>query len=308
MSQPFVLITGATAGIGRHTALHLARRGLRVIATGRRADALASLLAEAKGLPLNVVELDVTREESIARAHEEVLRITGGHGVDVLVNNAGWGAVAPVLETTDSDLRAQYETNVFGLMAVTRAFAKEMLERRSGRIVNVSSIGGRVTLPFFGAYNSTKFAVESLSDALRRELAPLGIKVSLIEPGVIRTEFTDKTMGFVDKYQDDASPWAGIYQRAEEIRKQSDARAAGPECVARVIEHASVARRPRARYVTPLSGRVFVWFATWLPTSWVDFVFVQALTRGMKKKADAAPVAPRAVVEKPRAEQVASLN
>jgi len=285
MKQPVVLVTGATAGIGRHTALHLARRGFRVIASGRRAEALAALLAEARGLPLHTVELDVTQATSIARARDEVLAITGGHGVDVLVNNAGFGAALPIVETGDADLRAQYETNVFGLMAVTRAFLPEMLQRGDGRIVNVSSIGGRVTLPFMGAYNSTKYAVESLSDALRRELRPLGVRVALIEPGVIHTDFSDKAMSFVEQQRSEASPWAGTYERAQEIRRMSDATAVGPEHVARAIERAASAKRPRARYVTPLSGRIFVWLATRLPTAWVDFAFSRLLGMTMRRSA-----------------------
>lgn len=277
-----VLITGATAGIGRHTALHLARRGLHVIATGRRRAALDTLRSEAAGLPLDVLELDVTDAESIARARTEVLALTGGHGLDVLVNNAGWGVAAPVIETTDDDLRRQYDTNVFGLMAVTRAFVPEMLARGAGRIVNVSSVGGRVTLPFFGAYSSTKFALESLSDAMRRELRPLGIRVALIEPGVIATEFADKTMTFVEKYRNPSSPYAGIYQRAEAFRRLLEARAVGPDGVARAIEHASVGRRPRARYVTPFSGKLFAWLASWLPTSWFDYAITSGLRAAMR--------------------------
>jgi NAD(P)-dependent dehydrogenase (short-subunit alcohol dehydrogenase family) len=272
-----VLITGATAGIGRDAALRLARAGYHVIAAGRRTDALARLEREARDFRLDSVRLDVNDATSIDAAYAEVIRLTDGHGVDVLVNNAGFGMAAPMIETTDADLRSQYETNVFGLMAVTRAFTKEMLARGSGRIVNVSSIGGRVTMPFMGAYNSTKYAVESISDALRRELRPLGIRVSLIEPGLIRSEFSSTTMDWVEKYKSDTSPYAAVYARAEEIRKMSDARAADPECVSRAIEHAIASRRPRARYVMPLSGKLFVWLAGWLPTSWLDYVFSRAL-------------------------------
>lgn len=272
-----VLITGATAGIGRETALHLARRGMFVIATGRRPEALAALQRDAEGLSLATVELDVTDEASIETAVDRVDVLTKGHGIDVLVNNAGYGMAAPLIETTDEDLRRQYDTNVFGLMAVTRAFSARMLKRGSGRIINVSSVGGRLTLPFFGAYNSTKYAVESLSDALRRELAAFGIHVSLIEPGPIKSDFSQKTMEWVDKYRDSRSPYAAVYERAEKIRKISDEQAAGPEHVARAIEHAAVARRPRPRYVMPFSSAAFLWLTGWLPTRWVDALFRRAL-------------------------------
>ena len=268
--KPIVLITGATAGIGRHVALDLARRGMHVIATGRKVEALESLAQEAKGLTLDTVRLDVTSAKSIADAQTEVHRITEGYGVDVLVNNAGYGMAAPLIETSEQDLRDQYETNVFGLMAVTRAFVPEMMARGSGRLINVSSVGGRITLPFFGAYNSTKYAVESMSDALRVELAPFGIQTALIEPGPIRSQFSERTMTFVDKYQDDSSPYAAVYRRSHEIRKRSDEQAAGPECVARAIAHAIEARRARPRYVVPFALRVGVFFSKFTPTRWID--------------------------------------
>jgi short-subunit dehydrogenase len=292
MKKTIVLITGATAGIGRHAALHLAKQGLWVIATGRKRAALDALLSESKGLRLNTVELDVTDQQSIERAVEEVDRITDGHGVDVLVNNAGYGMAAPIIETTDEDLRTQYDTNVFGLMAVTRAFASKMMTRRSGRIINVSSVGGRVTLPFFGAYNSTKYAVESLSDALRRELAVFGIQVALIEPGPIQTEFSGKTMDWIGKYANDASPYAAVYAKAEEIRKVTDKNSAGPECVSAAIEHAVVARRARPRYVMPSSSRFFVWLLGWMPTRVIDWMFARAL--GLTERSIPAPALPAA--------------
>ena len=142
-----VLVTGATSGIGRATALHLARAGHRVFAVGRRQAALEALEREAKGLRLETLMLDVTRAESIAAAKDEIDRRTNGYGVDVVVNNAGYGVGGPVEEVSDAAFRAQYETNVFGLMAVTRAFLPKMRARRWGRILNISSVGGRLTLP-----------------------------------------------------------------------------------------------------------------------------------------------------------------
>src|SRR5579871_1628690 len=174
-----ILITGATSGIGRETALYLARRGHRVIASGRNREQLASLKEEAAGAALETVRLDVCDAQSIAEAAKEVERTTGGRGIDALVNNAGFGFAVAADEMTDADLRAQFETNVFGLMAMVRAFVPQMRARGRGRIVNVSSVGGRVTLPFFGAYNATKYAVESLSDAMRIELKPFGVDVAI---------------------------------------------------------------------------------------------------------------------------------
>ncbi|HTJ81681.1 MAG TPA: SDR family oxidoreductase [Polyangiaceae bacterium] len=263
-----ILVTGATSGIGRQTALDLARAGHRVFASGRRADALKSLADAARGTKLETVVMDVTKDESIAAARAQILAATGGRGLDALVNNAGYGAVGPLEEITDAALRAQYDTNVFGLMAVTRAFLPEMRARSFGRIVNVSSIGGRMTFPLMGAYNSTKYAVESLSDALRIELKPFGVRVSIIEPGSIKTEFADVALGTAPEAN--GSPYAGAMAEAEAIRQKFDAAAVGPEVISRAIQKAIESKNPSARYVAPFSGRVMLFLARTLPTSWFD--------------------------------------
>jgi short-subunit dehydrogenase len=204
----------------------------------------------------------------VVKAHIE--RVTNGHGVDAVVNNAGYGCVGPLEDISDAELRRQYDTNVFGLMAVTRAFLPAMRARGFGRIVNVSSMGGRITLPFMGAYNSTKYAVESLSDALRIELHPFGVGVSLIEPGAIHTEFADVALGGATIRP--GSAWAPAITQAEEIRKKFDATAVGPEHVSRAIRRAIEARRPRARYVVPKSVYAMLWLSRLVPTSWMDAI------------------------------------
>jgi NAD(P)-dependent dehydrogenase (short-subunit alcohol dehydrogenase family) len=263
-----ILITGATAGIGRHAALHLARAGHRVVATGRKPAALAALAAEAAGTKLETMELDVTHAGSIDAAVEEIARRTEGRGIDVLVNNAGYGLMGPLEEITDRDLRAQYDTNVFGLVAMIRAFVPQMRARGTGRVINVSSMGGRMTFPFMGAYNSTKYAVESLSDALRMELAPFGVSVSLIEPGAIKSDFAERAMATTRPLA--ASPYAPILSNAERMKKQFEATEVGPECVSRAIEKAATARRPRARYVAPGRTIFALLMMRLLPTSWTD--------------------------------------
>jgi short-subunit dehydrogenase len=169
-------------------------------------------------------------------------------------------------------MRAQYETNVFGLMAVTRAFLPQMMARGSGRVVNVSSVGGRMTLPLFGVYNSTKYAVESLSDGLRMELAPFGVNVSLIEPGYIATNFAERSMHEVSKYQTPDSPYAAVLERMDELQKAVDKTAVGPQAVSRAIERASTSRWPRARYVAPGYNVLGILMTRLFPTRWVDFV------------------------------------
>jgi NAD(P)-dependent dehydrogenase (short-subunit alcohol dehydrogenase family) len=263
-SSKIVLVTGATAGIGRTTALHLARQGHHVIASGRRAGELAKLKAEANELRLDTVVLDVTSQTSIRAAVTEIDRLSDGRGIDVLVNNAGFGVLGPTSHITDAEMRRQYETNVFGLMNVTRAFLPQMMERRDGRIINVSSVGGRVTLPFFGVYNSTKFAVESLSDALRYELRPFGIDVVVVEPGVIRTNFEATAVSNLASFA--ATPYATAIGKYEQLSKTADRFASEPIVIAKAIARAIRARRPSARYVAPRSNNVVIVLATVLPT------------------------------------------
>src|SRR5581483_3984066 len=159
MKPLIILVTGATAGIGRHAALTLAKRGHHVFATGRRKDALETLKKEAGSAKLDTLVLDVTDKDSIETARREIDRITKNHGLDAIVNNVGWGLVGPLEEISDAELREQFETNVFGLMSVTRTFVGKMRDRGFGRVVNISSIGGRVTFPMMGAYHATKYAV-----------------------------------------------------------------------------------------------------------------------------------------------------
>jgi short-subunit dehydrogenase len=288
-----VLITGATSGIGRTTALHLAARGYSVFASGRSERALAEVAAEARaaGCAIETVRLDVTDQDSILRARQRIDNVTGARGVDVLINNAGYGTAGPVLETTDAEVRAQYDTNVFGVLAVTRAFAPQMCGRRAGRILNVSSVGGRLTLPFMGVYNSTKYAIESLSDALRMELEPFGVHVVIIEPGFIRTGFSERSMQELHARPSQGSPWAAVLERADKIRRMSDDNSADPACVARAMERAIRARRPRARYMAPLRERLLLPVALAMPTRWLDGIMKK--TVGLTRRRLGPPPTPQ---------------
>jgi len=275
-NSKIILITGATAGIGRTTALYLAQLGHHVIASGRKPAELAKLETEAlgRGGKLDAITLDVTSPDSIAAAVEAVDNLTDGRGPDVLINNAGFGVLGPTSEISDAEMRRQYETNVFGLMNVTRAFLPRMIERRAGRIINVSSMGGRITLPYFGVYNSTKYAVESLSDALRYELRPFGIDVALIEPGVIRTNFEATAVSGLDGFA--ATPYGRALAHYERMSRSADRFASNPIVVARGIARAVAARRPAARYVTPRITTVALWLSALLPTSVWDWAMRRA--------------------------------
>jgi short-subunit dehydrogenase len=301
-----VLITGATAGIGRTTALHLATLGHHVIASGRKAAELTKLQAEAQGLAgkLDVVTLDVTSSASIAAAVEAVGKLTQERGPDVLVNNAGFGILGPTTEISDAEMRRQYETNVFGLMNVIRAFLPRMRARRAGRIINVSSVGGRITLPYFGVYNSTKYALESLSDALRYELQPFGIDVALIEPGVIRTNFEATAVTGLDRLS--AGPYGRALAKYEEMSKMADRFASNPIVVAKAIARAVGARRAAARYVAPRRTNLVFWMSALLPTAVWDWAmrkagFLSASTLDLSATSDAVPVPVPSPVAPPQA-------
>jgi NAD(P)-dependent dehydrogenase (short-subunit alcohol dehydrogenase family) len=253
--QKSVLITGATDGLGRALALLLAQRGYRVFAAGRSPEKLAQLenLAREKQFPLASIALDVCSDESVERALNHVLGKVGD--LDVLVNNAGVNYTAAVEDLSMQDWRAQFETNFFGVLRVTRAVLPHMRERRSGRILMLSSLSGLVTPPTQGAYSSSKHALEGLSNALRMELYPFGIDVVLIEPGYIITGIQKAAAELSKPYMQKTGPYAPLYARF--FASVNDTRAKSrttPEDCARVMLHAIETPNPKPRYgVTSLS-------------------------------------------------------
>jgi NAD(P)-dependent dehydrogenase (short-subunit alcohol dehydrogenase family) len=211
-------ITGASRGIGAEIAKAALDRGDAVVATSRDVRAIHERFSPSPNL--FAVALDVTDETSIARAVQSALAHFGR--IDVLVNNAGYGVVGAVEETTGDEVRRLYETNVFGLLAVTRAVLPQLRKQRSGHVLNLSSVGGFRSGAGFGVYCSTKFAVEGISEALHDELAPLGIKVTVIEPGYFRTEFLEsksavEASGRIADYADTAGM---VRSRAKSISLQ----------------------------------------------------------------------------------------
>ena len=186
-----IVITGASSGIGKATAKHFAEQGWKVAATMRSPEKETDL-TEIENISL--YQLDVTDEASITKATEQI--ISDFATVDVLLNNAGYGLVGPFEIATQEQIKRQYDTNVFGLMSVTRAFLPHFRANKAGMILNVSSIGGLVTFPLFSLYHSTKWAVEGFSESLSYELASLGIQVKIIEPGGVETDFGGRSMDF----------------------------------------------------------------------------------------------------------------
>lgn len=269
--QKSVLITGATDGLGKALALLLAERGYHVFAAGRSPEKLAQLDAAArqKNWALDAITLDVCSDDSVQRAVNNVLTSAGA--LDVLVNNAGVNYTAAVEDLIMDDWRAQFETNFFGVLRVTRAVLPHMRERRNGRILMMSSLGGLVTPPTQGAYSSSKHALEGLSNALRLELYPFGIDVVLIEPGYIITGIQKTAAELSRPYLEKGGPYAPLYARF--FTSVNDTRAKSkttPEDCARVILHAIETPRPKPRYgVTSLAPFV-KWSKRLLTDSAID--------------------------------------
>jgi NAD(P)-dependent dehydrogenase (short-subunit alcohol dehydrogenase family) len=267
--QRSILITGATSGIGRDAALRLVRGGHLVLAGGRRPDALAELARAARGR-LEPVVLDVTDPASVDAARALVERRTGGRGLDVLVNNAGYALPGPLEALAERDLRELFDTNVFGLLAVTRAFLPAMRERGQGRVVNVGSIMGRVAMPLLGAYNASKHAVAAVTEALRMELAPFGVTVVLVEPGAVRTGFASRALAGLAPYRDPGSPYAAALAGTDAAWARVYRLAPGPASAGRVVARAATAAHPAPRYVVPARNRLVVAALGALPTSAAD--------------------------------------
>ena len=185
--SPVVLITGCSTGIGFETSLILAREGYRVFATMRDLKRSSALRQAAQGLPLEIVPLDVDKARSVHKAVAVVRRMAGR--IDILINNAGFGAFGALEEFTDEEILGQYQTNVFGLLTVTREVLPLMRHQGSGRILHVGSLAGKMTFAGIGLYCSSKYSVEAIAESLRLEVRPFNIQVALVEPGVIETRF-----------------------------------------------------------------------------------------------------------------------
>ena len=270
-----VLITGCSTGIGRATAEHLAERGHTVYATARRPESIQDL--EAKGC--RTLALDVTDEQSMAAAVKAVEDAEGSVGA--LVNNAGYSQSGAVESVDLSEVRSQFETNVFGLVRMCQLVLPGMRARGSGRIVNVGSMGGKLTFPGGGVYHATKYAVEALSDALRFEVAGFGVQVVLIEPGLIKTEFASAAVGSLNRGTAADGPYADFNQAvaastAGAYEGPTARLGGGPETVAKAIEKAITAKRPRTRYpVTPSARLIMGQRALFSDRMWDRFVGTQ---------------------------------
>ena len=286
--QITVVVTGASTGIGAACALDCASRGMTVFAGVRDSRAGEALVAKG-GSRLIPITLDVTDEPSIARSVEVVQRAVGEAGLGGLVNNAGVVIGSPLEVIPLSQLRKQLEVNVIGQIAVTQAFLP-LLRRGRGRIVNMGSIAGRGTIPLQGPYSASKYALEALTDALRMELQPWGIQVSIIEPGAIATSIWEKSGKTAEELEAMAGDEAkALYSEAviriREAVAQSAQRAISPDVVVRAVHHALTAAHPKTRYLVGKDAKLGAWMVKWLPDRIQDTLLTLALNYPRKGSA-----------------------
>jgi NAD(P)-dependent dehydrogenase (short-subunit alcohol dehydrogenase family) len=271
MSTKIALVTGGSSGIGEATALALAETGYTVYAGARRVERMAHL----KEHGIRPLALDVTDEESMQSVVSQILAEEGR--IDVLVNNAGYGSYGALEDVPLSEARSQFEVNVFGAARLTQLVLPTMREQRSGTIVNITSMGGKIYTPLGSWYHATKFALEAISDCLRMELKPFGINVVVIEPGGIQTEW-----GGIAAEKVRAVSGTGPYAAqgnavADSLSSESTRRRSSPpELIGKTIARAVTARRPRTRYAVGYGAKPMIFLHEILPNRWFDGFILRA--------------------------------
>lgn len=265
LENSVAIVTGASAGIGYDCALGLAREGAQVIVTARREERLKELAKKIGGV---AVAGDIT-DPALRR---RVVDACEGR-IDILVNNAGYGEPGPVETIPEAAYRNQFEVNFFSMVEMLRAVAPFMRKQRSGRIINMSSLSGRVGLPLFGYYCATKHAMEGLSDAARLELGVWGVKVVLIEPGPIETEFFDVSITRAKPHiGNEDSPYYPFFRSADRIEREFRKSATPVEGVTKVVLKACIKKNPRARYTINRVAKMGAFGARFLPRRLMDML------------------------------------
>lgn len=276
-ARPVAFVTGSSSGFGLLTSVSLARSGYIVMATMRDTDKRHELLrqASAHGVSesVRVLEMDVTDHRAVLEAVSSVIEQYGA--IDVLVNNAGF-AVGGVVEEIEMDAwRSQVETNVFGLIAVTKAVLPSMRERGKGLIVNIGSISGRIGFPGYAPYAASKFAVEGFSEALRLEMLPFGVHVVLIEPGAYNTAIWEKGFDQIRSRPD--SPYRPVLQAVLRYSRKAASEASDPQEVADLVVRLAKDPAPRLRYALGKGNRISLLGKTLLPWKWFERIVMNML-------------------------------
>jgi short-subunit dehydrogenase len=257
------LVTGASAGIGKATAKTLFEAGYTVYGAARRVDKMDDI----KALGINVIKMDIADDALIVSGVDEIIKAEGR--IDVLVNNAGFGSYGAIEDVSIADARYQLEINVFGLARLTQLVLPHMREQKFGKIVNVTSIGGKMATPMGGWYHASKFAVEGLSDSLRLEVKQFGIDVIVIEPGGIKTEWGDIAFDSMKKVSGNTA-YKGIVQSMQAIVGKSDKNASDPSIIANLIAKAIAQKKPKARYSAGYMSGITLFMKKWLSDAMFD--------------------------------------
>ena len=271
MPTKTALVTGASSGIGEATALKLYELGYTVYGAARRVDRLEQLAQRG----VRPVAMDVTDEESMRAGVGRIIADTGR--IDVLVNNAGYGSYGAIEDVPGAEARRQFDVNVFGAMRLTQLVLPHMREQRSGTVVNISSMGGKIFTPLGGWYHATKFAIEALSDCLRLEVKPFGINVVVIEPGGIKTEWGDIAADHLREVSG-SGPYADqAAVMAKSLGSEANAgRTSPPSVIANAIGKAVTARRPKTRYAVGFGAKPMIAMRRILPDRGFDTLITRA--------------------------------
>ena len=273
MENQVILVTGASSGIGKVTALHLIKKGYVVYGAARRVEQMQEIV-DAGGFAL---KLDVTNEEEVKHCIQEI--ISKHQKIDVLINNAGFAVYGPVEDVPLSQARRQFDVNLFGLAAVTQEVIPHMRKAQKGQIINISSIVGKIYMPFGAWYVASKHALEGWSDCLRTELKPFGVDVVIIEPGIIKTEFADVMyQPMVDVASEPYAKTTKLLADATKSSYEKEGEASDPIVIAEVIEKSISSKNPKTRYARGAKAKLILFLRRWLP----DKLFDKALLSQIK--------------------------
>ena len=285
LDRQVVIVTGASAGIGEAGVRMLAHEGATVVLVARRNARLDQLKQEieSSGGRALAVQADITSDEDRQRIIRETM--TAFARIDALVNNAGYGQRGPIEIVPVEAIRQNFETNLFSLIALTQLVIPIMRKQGGGRIVNISSVAGRVASPMSSVYDATKHALEAVSDGLRGELAPFGIKVVIIEPGFILTEFLGVANEVSREVIERDGPYAASIARRNESMQRLRKMAGTPDDIAELILKALVVANPRARYSAPRHAQILILLRRFLPERLFDYINRQTANAGQKQKA-----------------------
>lgn len=265
-----VLVTGASAGIGKATAILLAQNGYTVYGAARRIEKMQDL----KNYGIKPIALDVTKDESVTACVEQIFKEAGS--IDILVNNAGFGSYGAIEDVTMQDAQYQLEVNVFGAMHLTQLVLPKMRQNKYGKIVNISSVGGRIAFPLGGWYHASKFAIEALSDAMRLEVKQFGIDVIVIEPGGTKSEWGDIAVESLMRVSGKTA-YAGLVTAFQKTFKQMAGNVPGPIVIAKLIKNSIEAKNPKTRYIGGYMAKPMLFLRSILSDKMMDRIIMSQI-------------------------------